>query len=196
MNGNVYCKLKYLGSVFPRERVWVRSVKCCWTPTRFFRCRGHSASSSYYCNCSSCLISPANVFLIVLLNMRGVAFSARNITVLRDTVCNMWLLFLSNEGALVENKWSSLLETNVYLQRLNGIAISVTFVLVQNCVHVKCFKYKLQPRTCFRFECKTATGSARAQNACTKRGIENSFPGIQMFVQARNKKCLQQCGCL
>ena len=36
------------------------------------------------------------------------------------------------------------------------------------------------------FECKTATAS-RAANANTKRGIENSFPGIQMFVQASNK---------
>ena len=26
----------------------------------------------------------------------------------------------------------------------------------------------------------------------TKRGIENSFPCTQTFVQARNKKCLQQ----
>ena len=51
-------------------------------------------------------------------------------------------------------------------------------------------------RTCFRFECKTATASARvrtrAANAYTKRDIENSFPGTQMFVQAKNKKCLQQ----
>ena len=55
---------------------------------------------------------------------------------------------------------------------------------------VKCFEYKLQLRTCSRFECKTATGSARAQtraaNAYTRCGIENSFPGTQMFVQARN----------
>ena len=45
-------------------------------------------------------------------------------------------------------------------------------------------------RTCFRVECKTATGSAcartRAANAYT-----NSFIDTQMFVQARNKKCLQ-----
>ena len=51
-------------------------------------------------------------------------------------------------------------------------------------------------RTCFRFECKTATGSAHAwtwvANAHKKRGIENSFPGTQMFPQAINNKCLQQ----
>ena len=54
------------------------------------------------------------------------------------------------------------------------------FVLVQNCVRVKCF------------ECKTATASARARtraaNAYTKRDIENLFPGTQMFVQARNNE--------
>ena len=66
----------------------------------------------------------------------------------------------------------------------------------QNSERVKCFDYKLLLRTCIRFECKTATDSARvrtrAANAYTKRGIENSFPGTQMFVQARNKNCLQQ----
>ena len=27
---------------------------------------------------------------------------------------------------------------------------------------------------------------------CSDRRIENSFPGTQMFVQARTRKCLQQ----
>ena len=106
------------------------------------------------------------------------------------------------------NKWSSLLEDNVYLQRLNGITLCITFVLVQNCVRVKCSSTncncervfvssaKLQVRTCFCFECKTVTASARARtlatNAYTKHGIENSFPRAQMFVQLRNQKCLQQ----
>ena len=57
---------------------------------------------------------------------------------------------------------------------------------------VKCFEYKLLLRTCFHFERKTATGCTRARtraaNAHTKRGFENSFPGTEMFVQARNKK--------
>ena len=42
-----------------------------------------------------------------------------------------------------KNKWSSPLEDNVYLQRLNGITICLMFVLVQNCVRVKCIEYKL-----------------------------------------------------
>ena len=62
----------------------------------------------------------------------------------------------------------------------------------QNSERVKCFKYKLWLRTCFRVECKIATASARARtraaNAYTKRAIKNSFPGIHMFVQARYKK--------
>ena len=45
---------------------------------------------------------------------------------------------------------------------------------------------------------QTVTDSARARtrvaNAHTKRGIENSFPGTQMFVQARNKMCFQHMG--
>ena len=53
-------------------------------------------------------------------------------------------------------------------------------------VQVKYFEYS------FRFECKTATASARARtraaNTYTKRDIENSFPGTQMSMQARNKK--------
>ena len=69
----------------------------------------------------------------------------------------------------------------------------------QNSERVKCFEYKLLLRTRFRLECKTATGSARertrAANAYTKRGIENSFPGTQMFVQTMNKKRLHQTGC-
>ena len=57
---------------------------------------------------------------------------------------------------------------------------------------VKCFEYKLLLRTCFHFESNTVTdferARTRAANAYTKRGIENSFPGSLMFVQARNKK--------
>ena len=111
-------------------------------------------------------------------------------------------------------KWSSLLENNVYLQRLNGITICVIFVYAMPLAgtklweRFKCFEYKLWLLTCFRFECKIATANVfsnrvqncnwlcpsrtRAANAYTKRGIENSFPSTQMFVQARNKKCLQQ----
>ena len=66
----------------------------------------------------------------------------------------------------------------------------------QNSECVKCVEYKLLLLTCFRFECKTVSASARARtrevNAYTKRGIENSFPGTQMFVRTRNKKYLQQ----
>ena len=55
-------------------------------------------------------------------------------------------------------------------------------------------------RTCFRFECKIATVSARARtraaNAYTKRGIVNSFPGTHMFVRARYKKCPQHEECI
>ena len=66
----------------------------------------------------------------------------------------------------------------------------------QNTERVKCFEYKLLLRTCFRFECKTATEFARvltrAANAYTKRGIKNSFPDTHMFVQAMYKKRPQQ----
>ena len=66
----------------------------------------------------------------------------------------------------------------------------------QNSERVKCVEYKLQLRTCFRFECETATVSARARtraaNAHAERDIENSFPGTQMFVYPRNKTYLQQ----
>ena len=65
-------------------------------------------------------------------------------------------------------------------------------LLGPNGERVKCFEYKPQLLTCFRFECKTATDSARARTRVasayiTKRGIENSFLGTQMFVQARKK---------
>ena len=95
---------------------------------------------------------------------------------------------MSNEGALVAqindpHFW----ENNVYLQRLNGITLYVKFVYAtplagtQNSERVKCVEYKPLLRTCFGFERKTATRSARvrtrAANACTKRGNDNSFPG-------------------
>ena len=41
------------------------------------------------------------------------------------------------------NKWSSLSEENVYLQRLNGGYMCVLFVLVQNCECVACVGTKL-----------------------------------------------------
>ena len=49
-----------------------------------------------------------------------------------------------------KNKWSSLLENNVYLQRLNGITLCVIFVYAmplagtQNSERVKCIEFKLQ----------------------------------------------------
>ena len=82
------------------------------------------------------------------------------------------------------NKWSSLLENNVYLQRLNG-----------NTTCAVCSIAEL--RTCWFYEYKTVTALpvaalTGAENAYTKRDIENSFPGTQMFVQARNYECPQQ----
>ena len=38
---------------------------------------------------------------------------------------------------------------------------------------------------------RSARARSRATNAYTKRGIENLFPGTQIFVQARNKNCLR-----
>ena len=41
------------------------------------------------------------------------------------------------------------------------------------------------------YECVAYAGTGAA-NAYSKRNIENPFPGFQMFVKARNKKCAQQ----
>ena len=61
----------------------------------------------------------------------------------RYRMCCVTIVFVERRCAGCKNKRSSLLENNVYLQRLNGITIYVTFVLVQNCVRVKSFEYKL-----------------------------------------------------
>ena len=53
----------------------------------------------------------------------GAVFSAWNIIALRDTVCDMLYLFLSNEGVLV----AKINDIHVYLQRLHGITICVIF---------------------------------------------------------------------
>ena len=41
-------------------------------------------------------------------------------------------------------------------------------------------------------DCPARAGTG-ASNAYTKHDIENSFPGTQMFVQARNYECPQKC---
>ena len=114
---------------------------------------------------------------------------AWNIIALRDTVCVVWRLFLSNEDALVAQI------NDLHFWKKTYIYKDLTELHYAQYLCTRCPCWDQTPKvSMLRVQnCKCpARAVTAAGNAYTKRDIENSFPGTQMFVQAKNYECPQQ----